>query len=62
MDDKEKQMEMLQRFQEQISKTWDSKYAEELRECLLFVADFEVWLDVLVHYPQSLLFKSSVNE
>lgn len=62
MDDKATQIEILQKFQEQMSSTWDSKYAEEFRQCLLFVNDLKVWSDVLTHFPQTLLFKSSLNE
>lgn len=62
MDNKEEQFEILSSFKSKIVLTWDSPYAEDFRQCVLFVNDFSTWTECLSSIPQSILLKSSLNE
>lgn len=62
MGNQEEQFDALENFKNQIIATWDSRYADDFRQCFLFVNDFGVWVECLKDIPQAILFKSALNE
>lgn len=62
MDDKERQLDLLKRFEVPITSTWGTPNAEDFRQCFLFVEDYSKWVSCLTAFPQSILFESSLNE
>lgn len=62
MDNKSEAFSILDSFKTIIDSTWNSSHIEDFNKCFLFIKDFKAWVDCLQEIPQSLLFKSALNE